>query len=263
MKRKWTIDDDNYLKLYYANTDLSLIEQYLNRTRYAIIDRAVKFLNLKRNKSIQSLKTRAEKRRSSFNESYFETINTMDKSYWYGFIWADGCISDIGRLSLHLSKIDIDVLSEFKNAIKSTQPIAIYKHSCKFSLCCGKFGKMKTDLNMLNIVPRKTYKHLRPKISNELFPSFLLGLFDGDGHIRKYNFSITNTEETCKFIKEMLNGLYGINSFVKSRRETCAWTVSVYKTQDIRMLYRIMYQKNSTFFLYRKKVEFLKHNYHL
>lgn len=44
----------------------------------------MKTLNLKRGKV----------RKYSVNEIFFEVINTEEKAYWLGFIFADGCVLD-------------------------------------------------------------------------------------------------------------------------------------------------------------------------
>ena len=58
-------------------------------------------------------------RRKEYNQSYFENINTEDKAYFLGFIYADGSIVTEGRNSLYI-KIhtkDSHIIDSFINCI--------------------------------------------------------------------------------------------------------------------------------------------------
>lgn len=258
----WSEEDDSYLRDNYFTGNMNDMMAFLNRTEYAIIDRATKKLKLHRDRTFYSNKTRARKRAISFNEHYFDKITDQNRAYWYGFLWADGCISDIGRLGIHLSKVDIDVLSAFLKAINSDQKISIEKTSCRISVCCGKDGIMKHALNSLNILPRKTYLTNIPLIDDEFFPGFLLGIFDGDGCIMKSSMTITNTKPTCEFIRDKLKKLYGISSTVDNVKDKHAHRVRIHRKSQLNFLYNLFYNKNATdFYLTRKKNRFVEFGY--
>jgi len=55
----------------------------------------------------------------SFNECYFENINTEDKAYFLGFIIADGNIHSNNN-SIKMFQKETDILYEFKNYIQSS-----------------------------------------------------------------------------------------------------------------------------------------------
>lgn len=73
----------------------------------------------------------AGKRLYSLDENYFNSIDSEDKAYWLGFIFADGCISvseGIERIfSIRLSVRDIMHLEKFKVYIKTNKPIGVLK----------------------------------------------------------------------------------------------------------------------------------------
>lgn len=135
----------------------------------------------------------------TFNEDYFETIDNEHKAYWLGFIAADGCVLEPttciskrtgkeitkgnGALEIALQKSDINHLKKFQQDISDTHKIYFRKQqeACSLKLHSS---KMYEDLIKTGIIPRKSKKLKFPQtISEELFPHFLRGYFDGDGSI--------------------------------------------------------------------------------
>ena len=72
----------------------------------------------------------------TLNENFFETIDTEDKAYWLGFIYADGYItkSKTGQhnLGIKLSIKDLAHLQKFALDIKTNKPIGIYKEQTQY-----------------------------------------------------------------------------------------------------------------------------------
>jgi hypothetical protein len=93
----------------------------------------------------------------SYDEHYFDEIDRQDKSYWMGFIAADGNIMVDSRkrhyLRLHLCKSDSDHLYKFNDHIQSTYSIKYNKKSCHLNLCGRHVVK---SLISNGITPRKT-----------------------------------------------------------------------------------------------------------
>ena len=60
-----------------------------------------------------------------YNKDYFSKIDTSDKAYWLGFLYADGCINRFYRgeklksmtLELGLCYRDKEHLEKFKNCL--------------------------------------------------------------------------------------------------------------------------------------------------
>lgn len=71
-----------------------------------------------------------ENRKYKVNHNYFEKIDTEEKAYWLGFLYADGYVrihkQRSGQLKLKLKKMDIEHIEKFKNTIESTQTIDSY-----------------------------------------------------------------------------------------------------------------------------------------
>ena len=66
-------------------------------------------------------------RKHDFNQEFFDIIDTEEKAYILGFIYADGCNNrhpSTGELSIAQMERDIDILLKIKKAMDSTYPIS-------------------------------------------------------------------------------------------------------------------------------------------
>lgn len=137
------------------------------------------------------LKTRP--RQYSFNEDYFENIDTENKAYWLGLIAADGYISKrkSGQNSFTLALHEIEPLEALRNDLESNKPIYIQdnsKYENKYSNNIGYritfvSNKMVSDLERNGIIERKTFKLKLPNLRKDLYSHFIRGYFDGDGSV--------------------------------------------------------------------------------
>lgn len=137
----------------------------------------------------------------AINYHIFDTIDTEEKAYWLGFIWADGCIINIKKnkpnyaFELSLSVKDIEHLRKFcKFANISESKIKIRKNNGlskdkEFYLCRVQISSkhLWNTLNNYGCVPNKTTNEIFPSVnifSNiKLIPHFIRGIFDGDGWV--------------------------------------------------------------------------------
>lgn len=135
----------------------------------------------------------------NYNKDYFQQINTNEKAYWLGFLYADGCISrtykndKLKNMSLELSLCGNDKrhLEKFNQALESNVPIrkkiSKYKdkeyEAYRLVINCT---KMCYDLIDKKCTPNKTYDVRLPSydiVPKEYMKDFLRGFFDGDGCI--------------------------------------------------------------------------------
>ena len=62
-------------------------------------------------------------------DDYFEIIDTEEKAYWLGFLYADGCVARKGNyytIKIDQALYDYEHVLKFKEAINSTYPVKIY-----------------------------------------------------------------------------------------------------------------------------------------
>jgi hypothetical protein len=129
------------------------------------------------------------------NSDFFEVINTEEKSYWIGFMLADGCVrpKKTGyRVDINLAKIDYLHLKKMAN-IFGIEVKFYYSHNDQqdklYYGCNLGFSDKKiwNDLNGKGVSHRKTYKNNSDKIFNfiprKLMRHFIRGYFDGDGTV--------------------------------------------------------------------------------
>lgn len=132
-------------------------------------------------------------RQYEVNQSFFDT-DTPESLYVAGFIAADGCISVTGHsFSISLKRSDKSHLQLIKNLINSTHNIVDVDRFDKRTnktyyvsvLTIHSKSMVEALAERFNILPHKSLTLTFPKrlINSTLVHYFLLGYFDGDGHI--------------------------------------------------------------------------------
>lgn len=122
-------------------------------------------------------------RRYKLNENYFNKIDTHEKAYVLGFLYADG--SNRGDGITFTQDIErIDVLENIKKALESEAPI---KEMVPGHFSLEIFSRViVSDVEKLGVMKNKSLVLQFPDFSivpEEFMPSFILGYFDGDGCI--------------------------------------------------------------------------------
>ena len=142
------------------------------------------------------------------DETCFDKIDTEEKAYWLGFMYADGCIyTNEYRLELSLQGKDIEHLYKFSKFLCATKNIVkFYKNYQKNRDRCRVSIRSKhlwDGLNFNGCVPKKTFKLVFPSdkiLPKELVRHFIRGYIDGDGclcitHPEKIELSLVGTKD--------------------------------------------------------------------
>lgn len=120
-----------------------------------------------------------------FNEQYFDTIDTEEKAYWLGFIYADGH-NGKRDFEITLKESDLEHLLKFKSALGLTSDPK-YREKQKAYRIAFKRKAFQESLLRLGVTHNKTYECLFPVfLPDNLKRHFIRGYFDGDGSI-SYN----------------------------------------------------------------------------
>lgn len=119
------------------------------------------------------------KRIYNLNENYFEVLDTPEKAYILGFIYADGYNrEDLLELVQNIERRDI--IDNIKKALQAEHPIKEYTPG-RLTLNIGS-TKLCKDLINLGAFRNKSLSCTFPDFIQEpLMSSFILGYFDGDG----------------------------------------------------------------------------------
>ncbi len=208
------------------------------------------------------------------DENYFRNINTEDKSYFLGFIYADGCVRIRKifknknkanyelRIKIHIK--DIEILQKFNIKLKSTYPIhtTVGSHKKRNMVYISiQSKKMVLDLIKHGCVPNKSLILKFPKnIHKKLLRHFIRGYFDGDGTVcAKYKKGNTSCSfvGTKSFLKKM-EKIINIYFYNKSRKLGKAGRnfVVYYSGKHIVNKINDYLYKNATIYLQRKKDRF-------
>lgn len=207
------------ISCYNSGVPLSKVMKIF-KADYATI---VKYLS-KNNIEVRDYRTH------NFDQSYFHEINSEDKAYWLGFIFADGCMAKTtkncsipNRLSLNISNKDYEHVVKFKRDIKAdSTPIKVYEPKGTYStnLMCRidvNSIQMCGDLIRHGIFPNKTLKVVFPyhSIKKDFLRHFIRGYFDGNGSIAigktACNFSITSNKDFLVQIQKILMNQCNLN----------------------------------------------------
>lgn len=125
----------------------------------------------------------------TLEHSFFDVIDTEEKAYFVGFIFADGCVSmrnnKISAITITLNAADRDIIDKFSQVVSNTNAISMRENNNRKTVSLSiSSEQMAGGLCMLGVVPRKTYvaKSL-PQVPKEFVIPMLRGFFDGDGGI--------------------------------------------------------------------------------
>ena len=133
----------------------------------------------------------------TFNNRYFQYIDTPLKSYFLGFIFADGwvCANNEPRnyeFGIELQSQDKYILDELNKELGGVHKI-FHTDACKTVILGHEVNRGESDtlrvyskplvLDLINngIVVNKTQHDIVPHVSDDLFFDFLRGYIDGDG----------------------------------------------------------------------------------
>lgn len=219
-------------------------------------------------------------RSHSIADNYFNKINTEEKAYWLGFIWADGSISKTAKRASGPNRLRVtqkwaekEHLQKFINAIASNYKIKkvtrVSNHEiAQLDINCRPLCE---SLESLGYGPKNIRIHI-PNIQRYLIPHFIRGYFDGDGCLSIYTqqiktwsiprqeWSITGNKTLISEIKYILSNDAKTtkNVSIKTYKHSPE-TVSLRygKKGDIIKLYDYLY-KNATVYLETKHKKFVQ-----
>lgn len=201
--------------------------------------------------------------RTKFNENIFDKIDTKEKAYWLGFIFADGYISNRDNtfeLSLsindknHLDKFNCFMQHEFNN-------VKTDSFRCRWSVVNK---HLWNTLNNYGCTSNKSLTLKFPSLDifedDHLVIDFIRGYVDGDGSLffeSKTNSSRISVLGTKDFLENINNYLLNDSNKLSSNhgsKETLCLSRGCAKA--VAIAYMLYYK--STIYLDRKYLNFLQ-----
>lgn len=259
---------DEYINMSIYDRSIQKLSDKYGINRKTI----VKYLNLR---NIEITNTHGK---VPFKEDMFDNIDTEEKAYWLGFLYADGYITAKNyQIGLTLAIKDFEHLKKFNDFLEYSKGLNINdSHQFNSKEKYNKNGELMQVVNttitnqhmwkMLNDKGCVPNKSLILKFPNKyifkdssLIRHFIRGYFDGDGTLGVYPHSKTNPNleaslmfvGTKSFLEEVQNQL-GINGFLMQKPNCNALTYRLsYSTKKAKDVADIMY-KNASIYLTRK-----------
>ena len=217
---------------------------------------------------------------TKFNEGIFDVIDTEEKAYWLGFIFADGYISSTPndpskkskyQFELSLKASDVNHLNKFNKFMEHNKDnVKIGKVTCNNVECfrCRWSVTNKhlwSTLNNLGCVPNKSLILTFPSIdifkNKDLIRHFIRGYFDGDGCFSR-TFYKDEVFPKCSFL-----GTYEFISMVKTILEKNNIHISNVNQKSAENVYTIQLSQNNSIllinYLYNDSTIYLDRKYNL
>lgn len=175
-------------------------------------------------KRLQAIGVMIDRYTYHFDEHFFDNVDSQDKAYLLGMLWADGCnYKSKNCVNLSLQEQDVSLLEQINTLTQNERPlykINIGKIDTNYhdQYCITWGSKYFCDvLDELGMVPRKTLVLEYPLcISEELHRHFCRGYLDGDGCISLKNngqfaaISMIGTRMFLNKVKEIILDQLGV-----------------------------------------------------
>lgn len=265
MAKKFTKEQEQEITLRYKNGEKSTSLAKEFNCAYATVLNIVKRNN-------EQTKSKSEGRRVyNCNDNYFSLINSEDKAYFLGLLYADGCVhNNQDKFLISLQEEDKYILDLFKTKIEYEgylylKPYENTKDQYSLEITSK---KLKNDLMNLGCVPKKSLILQFPsenQIPDELIHHFIRGYFDGDGSVGLSSRTINTREYKEQFVQ-----FIGSNDFIKGLSDKLSFLITnniysvnnekngqltIKSKSDFTKIYDFMY-KDATIYLSRKYDKF-------
>lgn len=196
---------------------------------------------------------------TEFNQHIFDEIDTPEKAYWLGFLYADGYNDDTtNTVNLCLKSNDRDHLVKYAKFLGlPKEKISFNTSSLGYSNCGLKaYSKhLCEQLTKLGCMRAKSFKITYPKwLDNSLHNHFIRGMFDGDGCLtfkkqqKEWRWDLVSTQNCCESIKQIFlqySGVY-VNYSCISQTNNDTYCLSTSGNEKIKKIMDWLYSGDST-----------------
>ena len=250
---------------------IDIVHKYLSGSS---MDKIAKEYSINKSSVFSILKTRNIPRRNSsdshkkyaINENFFDLIDTPEKSYFLGILFADGYNNTKNNLvRICLISKDKPLLNRLRDILGYTKPLAKrvfsnpnWSSQCELSITNKHISR---QLEKLGCIPNKSsILEFPTQIPKRLLQHFVRGYYDGDGSLRFYKnnsnqprLSITSTLPFCNHLQKVIENQVGIKTGIyKHKINDFNHSIQISGRIQIRSFLSWIY-KNETISLQRKK----------
>lgn len=192
----------------------------------------------------------------ALNHDYFKKIDSAEKAYFVGFIFADGSVYWRERktttnaiLQIDLAEVDEEIIIKFLKELNANYKLHHSRGSVSVKITSN---SLVEDLKRHEVVPNKTYEshRLSRNIPEEFEIDFLRGLIDGDGSIylddrgnKRLSF-ISYSKDITKEVQERIDNLIGKEAHTKINEQKNGFTATWSGKLQVQKILSILYYEN-------------------
>lgn len=235
---RWTAEEDKILKTHYPQNGYLKVQELLpNRNKRAIRSRASKL-------GIKYL---------SYDNAYFDNIDSPTKAYWLGFLYADGYVTTNNRWGLELQLSDSNhlkhLLEELKYNGEMKTRIKNGNSSCYVLI---NNANMHDSLVKNGVIMNKTNALSFPDetiLPIEYTNCFIRGFYDGDGCVsysdisKEISFVCKSNDFIMKLLSIFKNNDISFSYSINARDNLP--TLRLYKKEEIQKFYTYIYSNSN------------------
>lgn len=210
-------------------------------------------------------------RKYHLNHNYFDIIDTEEKAYFLGLLYADGSNdTDRSKIRISLQESDLEILEKFNSSIESNRPIKFINlndddsnHKNIYLLSISS-RNMSDKLAEVGCFKNKMYTLKFPtanQVPEHLLQHWLRGMWDGDGtsslfeskNKLKMSASLVGTLDICENVREKILDKIYIKSSLYNYRNS--YSVALSSCRNVYNFYTWLY-KDASIYLNRKFLKF-------
>ncbi len=271
------------MNIRLTNTEKEEIENLYKNENYNFIDIGRKLNRYESTirRYLNSLgyiaKSQSElQRKYTIVEDFFDKIDTEEKAYILGLLYADGYNNtDKNDVCISLKEDDVEILNKITNIIQPTKPLFYLDMSPENRGMKNSKNQYRLTINNKHISKRlvelgcgkaKTSVIKFPsseQVPNSLLHHFVRGYFDGDGSVSNGKWSKVDIISTPEFLTDLQNilkesigiGITKLNYSRKYSKEVNIVSLNIGGRLQC-MKFKEWLYKDATIFLKRKKEVF-------
>lgn len=255
-----TLEDnlDDIINRYINGESTNSISIFYNTTNKRI-------LKLLKENHVSIRDTSHAYRRYEIDETFFDVIDTQEKAYILGLLWADGCNKTYSNtITLGLQAGDKKILEDINLIMQSNRPLRFERrknNNCQDQYILSITNKHISEiLDQLGLCRAKSLVLKFPEwLDISLYPHFIRGVFDGDGSIASdshHHMSIVGTNDFCVYLNKYLKNI-GIESVIyDTKRNDITKELKINRKHDCKKFFDYIY-KDATIYLERKYLKYI------
>ena len=241
----WTDDQVAYIVDKYVNNNYTL--------KQLASEFGCSYGSIRNLLNKQGIASRGNKNGYPRNELYFNLINTPQKAYWLGFLYADGCVhNNSNEISINIT--DKDQVEKFKEAIGAINHKITETKDKRFENAKTLYqfsirdAQLHADLEKWGCITQKSLQlKTIPNIPRNYVSHFIRGYFDGDGSLHylkgtdNFRISFIGTKE---FLTEIQKEI-GTNVSLQHGASGQAYTLQISGRKQVERILNYLYKDSS------------------